>query len=132
MNGTRKLFVLVLSGVLLTSGTAFACYSHFFDEVYASVIGQKLDKSQMRAIQQFKQDFAVSKRQDHSQGLCDADHDRHVPKFIASAAGVLDDAQFAAVMNREKTETEKLRYEIFRLKEELAEIKALVEALKQR
>lgn len=132
MHGTRKLFVLVLCGVLLTSGTAFACYSHFFDEVYASVIGQKLDKSQMRAIQQFKQDFAVAKRQDHSQGLCDADHDRHVPKFIASAAGVLDDAQFAAVMKREKTETEKLRYEIFRLKEELAEIKALVEALKQR
>ena len=131
MPKSKKILGLMVVGVLLSGSTVFACYTDYFDEIFAKVQQQKLDKDQMAAIAKFKQDFAQAKSHDHSQGKCDKHHDAHVPSFIASAAGVLDDAQFKAVTGKEKSETQKLRYEIFRLKQEIAEIKAMIAELKK-
>ena len=128
---SKKVLSLVVVGVLASSTSAFACYTDWFNEIFAKVTTQKLDKDQLLAIQQFKTEFASAKVLDHKHGKCDKAHDAHVPSFIASAAGVLDDAQFKAVMKKEKTETQKLRYEIFRLKQEIAEIKAMIATLKK-
>ena len=128
---SKKILSLVVVGVLASSTSAFACYTDWFNEIFAKVQSQKLDKDQLLAIQQFKSDFNLAKNHDHKSGKCDKAHDLHVPTFIASAAGVLDDEQFKAVAGKEKTETQKLRYEIFRLKQEIAEIKAMIAELKK-
>ena len=131
MPKSKKILSLMIVGVLASSSTAFACYTDWFNEIFAKVQTQKLDKDQLLAIQQFKQDFNKAKTQDHAHGKCDKAHDAHVPTFIASAAGVLSDTQFKAVTGKEKTETQKLRYEIFCLKQEIAEIKAMIKELKK-
>ncbi len=128
---SKKVLSLVVVGVLVSSSSAFACYSDWFDEIFAKVSTQKLDKAQLLAIQQFKSEFTIAKSLDHKSGKCDKAHDAHVPTFIASAAGVLDDAQYKSATGKAKTETQKLRYEIFRLKQEIAEIKAMIATLKK-
>jgi hypothetical protein len=131
MRISGKILSLVVVFVIATSSVAMACHSDYFDEIFAKIQKQSLDKTQMAAIWKLHAQFDHSKSLDHKHGLSCKAHDKHVPQFVASAAGVLNDAQFKAVTGKEKTETQKLRYEIFQLKQEIAEIKALIAELKK-
>lgn len=131
MRRAGKILSLVAVFVIATSSAAMACHSDYFDEIFAKIQKQDLGKAQLAAIWKLKSSFDHSKSLDHQHGKGCSAHDSHVPTFIASAAGVLDDTQFKAVTGKEKTETQKLRYEIFQLKQEIAEIKALLAELKK-
>lgn len=135
MRKSTKILSVLAACLFLSSTAALACHSDYFDEIFAKIQKQQLDKAQIAAIwqlkEQFDPQFAKLRAQDHQEGRGCAAHDKHVPTFIASAAGVLSDEQFQAVTGQEKTEVQKLRYEIFTLKQEIAEIKALLAELKK-
>ena len=131
MRKSTKILSLVAVFVIASSSAVMACHSDYFDEIFAKLKSQKLDKAQLAAIWKMRDQFNHSKSLDHKHGKGCSAHDSHVPQFIASAAGVLTDEQFQAVTGKEKTETQKLRYEIFQLKQEIAEIKAMIAELKK-
>ena len=131
MRKSTKILSLVAVFMIATSSAAFACHSDYFDEIFAKVKSQNLEKAQLAAIWNMQKAFDHSKNLDHKNGKGCSAHDSHVPEFVASAAGVLTDAQFKAVTGKTKTETQKLRFEIFQLKQEIAEIKALIAELKK-
>ena len=126
-----KILSLIAAFMIVAAGSAFACHSDYFDEIFAKVSQQSLSKAQLAAIWKMRDQFNLAKSQDHTTGKSCAAHDSHVPEFIASAAGVLSDEQFQAVTGKEKTETQKLRYEIFQLKQEIAELRAMIAELKK-
>jgi len=131
MSKSMKILSVLAVFLIATSSSAFACHSDYFDEIFAKIQKQQLDKSQIAAIWELKTQFNSAKSLDHQHGKGCAAHDQHVPNFVASAAGVLSDEQFQAVTGKEKTEVQKLRYEVFTLKQEIAELRALVAELKK-
>lgn len=126
-----KFLSLIAIFVIATSSSVLACHSDYFNEVFAKVQKQKLNKAQVAEIVKFQSQFNRAKSLDHRHGKGCSAHDSHVPAFIASAAGVLTDEQFKAISKQKKSETQQLRYEIFVLKQEIAEIKTLIKALKK-
>jgi len=130
MRKSTKILSVLAVGLIATSSAALACHSDYFDEIFAKIQKQQLDKAQIAAIWELKAQFNQAKSLDHKHSAA-CNHDQHVPTFIASAAGVLSDEQFQAVTGKEKTEVQKLRYEVFQLKQEIAELRALLAELKK-
>lgn len=130
MRNARRLAALVIVFSLVTTSAALACHSNYFQEIFTKIQKQDLSKDQIAVLWKLRTHFNQQKSLDHSNGHGCRTHDRHVPEFIAAAAGVLTDAQFTAVTGEKKTETQKLRFEVNQLKKELAEIKALLLELK--
>ena len=111
-----------------------ACHSDYFNEIFTKIQRQirkgDLDKEQVAAIWKARDEFNRQKRLDHTERhLSCAAHDQHVPTFIAAAAGVLDDRQFERATGKKKTEVQSLRYDVNQLKKELAEVRALLDAM---
>jgi len=102
MQRSMKFLSLVAVFVIATSSSVFACHSDYFNEVFAKVQKQQLNKAQLAEIVKFRSQFNRAKSLDHQHGKGCSAHDSHVPAFIASAAGVLSDDQFKAI--REKRE----------------------------
>ncbi|MGE3166427.1 MAG: hypothetical protein AB7O52_16110 [Planctomycetota bacterium] len=129
-----KVLALVLAFGVTASTAVLACHSNYFDECFVKIQqlrdSGKLQKDQITAIWNLRDQFNTDKSLDHQNGLSCAAHDKHVPTFIAAAAGVLDDSQFKHVTGKEKTEVEKLRYELNQLKKELQQIRELLKDLK--
>ena len=132
MKNPSRLLVLGISFCLIFSTVALACHSNYFNEVFTKIQKQNLTKNQLAGIIAASRHFDQQKALDHRNGFCSAKHDSHEPEFIAAAAGVLDDQQFKNAIGRDKTEVQKLRFEVNQLKSDLAEIKDLLKKLEKK
>ena len=126
MRLSKKTGALSMALAVCLSSAAFACHSDYFEQIFTKIQKQSITKDQLADLIKIKQQFMSD---DHGKGLCSSSHDQHGPAFVAAAAGVLDDSQFEAVTGNEKTEVQKLRFEVNQIKKDLAEIKAMLKAL---
>ncbi|MFN0057361.1 MAG: hypothetical protein ACKVX7_02795 [Planctomycetota bacterium] len=130
MRLNSKVCALGLALAFCLSTTALACHSDYFEQIFTKMQNQKLSKDQLAELMVLKKaNYDKLASDDHRKGLNCSHHDQHVPTFIAAAAGVLDDSQFEAVAGKEKTEVQKLRFEVNQIKKELAEIKAMLKEI---
>ena len=88
MRKSGKILSLVAIFAIVTSSTAYACHSDYFDEIFAKIHQQKLTTVQLAALWDLQQQFGYSKRLDHRHGLSCTAHDQHVPQFVASSPSI--------------------------------------------
>ncbi|MEM7166846.1 MAG: hypothetical protein AAF581_15390 [Planctomycetota bacterium] len=135
MSNPIRLTALVLAFCLVSTTSVMACHSDYFNEIFTKIQRQiksgDLEADQIAAIWKLRDEFNRQKSLDHTERhlSCSA-HDKHVPTFIAAAAGVLNDTQFEKATGKKKTEVQKLRYEVNQLQKELKEIRALLDGMK--
>jgi hypothetical protein len=94
---------------------------------------QKLDLStqQLKQIFAFQQEHKAFIQKAHTERLGCLAHENHIAEFEKAAFGVLNDNQFQKAVGRKRTEVESLRYENYVLQQEIARLKAELEALRK-
>ena len=94
-----------------------------------AIKNQKLTSDQLTSVLELRKQFRHAKTRDHQRGLSCASHDKHVPTFIGACAGILTDDQYRTAVGVAKTDSQKLRFEVNQLKNEIAEVQALLRDL---
>jgi hypothetical protein len=127
MSRSLRVFGAVLI-VALLAPQAFACWDNT-DRVILQL--KKLDLS----TEQLKEIFALQKEhravitRAHEEDLGCRYHEDHEAVFQKKAIGVLTDTQFKKQTGRERNEVEALTYENYKLRKEIARLKAELEKL---
>ncbi len=129
---TRKSLALSVFAVAFAFGgpSALACNDRT-DLVVQKVRKADLTTEQLKSIFQYQKEHRDLITKAHAEGLGCSHHENRVVDFEKASFGVLTDEQFQKVAGRVRNDEEKLRYENYLLKMEIARLKQELEALKK-
>jgi len=126
----KPILCVVVSAVIvaISAPSAFACHDRT-DKTVVQLRQADLSTEQLKAIFELQKEHKDLITKSHAEGLGCSVHENHQAVFEKAAFGVLKDDQFQKVMGRERNEEEKLRYENYLLKQEIARLKAELDKL---
>ena len=134
---SKKLIALVAFVVVLSVGQAFACYDNT-DRLLVKLKKVDLTTEQLQDVFKYQKAHRDLIAASHEDGRGCSFHEHAEVDFEKASIGVLTDEQFEEFTGRARNEAESLRYENYllkkeleRMKLELAQLKAALEAAQE-
>ena len=127
----RVLFLAILSlSVAFLASEASACWDNS-DGLILKLKKLDLNTEQLKDVFAFQNEHRAVVKRAHRERLGCRYHENHDAVFQKKAIGVLTNGQFKKYTGRVRTKVETLEHENWRLKKEIAKLRALIEKLQK-